>query len=240
MSRESYSDDGDEEFPGQWELYQANLVRSKRGKRGRAALTELRDALLALPRKRLIAGRLAADGDVCTIGALLLIRDSRALGSIDAAQAKLEAISAVCRCGHRATEHDELGQCPPCIRWAAVKRMVSEQLTGRKGHRPTVDQIRRPWSEAQWPEAPEYGHRRCSGYVAAPPAPADDEDDDDSSDQAGLTRVLALAAGVPRAIAWELVADNDDVDFGYGAMTPEERYAAVLESVERDLATAAR
>jgi hypothetical protein len=55
MSR--YYDDGDydESFPNQGELWAANAHRALKGKRGRKVLAELREALLALPEKRLIA-----------------------------------------------------------------------------------------------------------------------------------------------------------------------------------------
>lgn len=60
----------EEEFPGQFELWQANCSRSIKGKRGQAELRILRDALLALPEKRLIEGLLYDDeGGVCAIGA---------------------------------------------------------------------------------------------------------------------------------------------------------------------------
>lgn len=69
MSRISYSDDPD--YPGQFELWQANCRRSLKGKAGQAALRELETALLALPEKRLIAEQLFDDeGEVCAIGAL--------------------------------------------------------------------------------------------------------------------------------------------------------------------------
>lgn len=68
-------DDGDEMFPGQWWLWEQALTRSVNGKKGQAALRDLRDALLALPEKKLIEGRLADDqGCVCTVGALALKR----------------------------------------------------------------------------------------------------------------------------------------------------------------------
>lgn len=67
--RISYSED--EEYPGQFALWQGNCRRSLRGKAGQAALRELEAALLALPDKRLIAGKLIdAEGGVCSIGAL--------------------------------------------------------------------------------------------------------------------------------------------------------------------------
>lgn len=61
----------DEDYPGQFELWQANCRRSLQGKAGQAALRELEAALLALPEKRLIANKLIdAEGEVCAIGAL--------------------------------------------------------------------------------------------------------------------------------------------------------------------------
>jgi len=67
--RISYSED--EDFGGQFELWQANCRRSLHGKAGQSALRELEAALLALPDKRLIAGKMVdADGEVCAIGAL--------------------------------------------------------------------------------------------------------------------------------------------------------------------------
>lgn len=62
MSR--FSDyDGEEGFPNQWEFWQANYERALRGRRGRKVLAELRDALMALPERKLIEGAL------CTVGA---------------------------------------------------------------------------------------------------------------------------------------------------------------------------
>lgn len=67
--RIGYSEE--EDFAGQFELWQANCQRSLNGKKGQAALRELEAALLALPEKRLIANKMIdADGEVCAIGAL--------------------------------------------------------------------------------------------------------------------------------------------------------------------------
>lgn len=66
--RINYCDE--EDFPGQFELWQGNCERSLRGKQGQEELRELRAALLALPEKRLIHGTLEdEDGNVCAIGA---------------------------------------------------------------------------------------------------------------------------------------------------------------------------
>lgn len=66
MSRINYSDD--EDFHGQFALWQANCDRSIRGKAGQRELRELEAALVALPEKRLIHGALQNDeGGVCAI-----------------------------------------------------------------------------------------------------------------------------------------------------------------------------
>lgn len=71
--RISYSDD--EQYPGQFELWQANCDRSLAGKKGQAALRELEQALIALSNKRLIIYQLEdAEGEVCPIGALMKYR----------------------------------------------------------------------------------------------------------------------------------------------------------------------
>lgn len=69
--RLNYSDD--EDYSGQFALWNANINRHLLGKKGQFWLTQLRDALLALPTKRLIARSLADDnGEVCAIGALVV------------------------------------------------------------------------------------------------------------------------------------------------------------------------
>lgn len=66
--RISYIDD--EQFEGQFALWQANCRRSMKGKAGQQALRDLEAALLALPDKRLIHGSLVDDqGGVCAIAA---------------------------------------------------------------------------------------------------------------------------------------------------------------------------
>lgn len=69
MSRSGYSEDYGEDFPGQLELYRANVERSIGSKAGQARLRELRDALLALPEKRLAGDVFApASGEACALG----------------------------------------------------------------------------------------------------------------------------------------------------------------------------
>jgi hypothetical protein len=61
----------EEDFPNQAAMWEANMERSLRGRKGQAALRELEAALIALPDKRLIANdTVSADGAVCSIAAL--------------------------------------------------------------------------------------------------------------------------------------------------------------------------
>jgi hypothetical protein len=67
MSRSGYHDDLDE---ADFNLWTGTVTRALRGKRGQALLVALRDALDAMPSKRLVAGELEADGEVCALGAV--------------------------------------------------------------------------------------------------------------------------------------------------------------------------
>lgn len=65
--RINYTDE--EDRPGQFALWSANCRRSLQGKAGQRELREFEAALLALPDKRLIRGKLMdEDGGVCAIG----------------------------------------------------------------------------------------------------------------------------------------------------------------------------
>lgn len=67
MSRSGYSDDIDN-----WALirYRGAVASSFHGRRGRAFLREMLDALDALAVKRLVAEDLEAEGEVCALGAV--------------------------------------------------------------------------------------------------------------------------------------------------------------------------
>jgi hypothetical protein len=71
MSRSGYSDDFDPEIPNTVGLYRNAVRRSIKGARGQQLLRRLRDALDAMPAKRLIDGVIKDEsGDVCALGAL--------------------------------------------------------------------------------------------------------------------------------------------------------------------------
>ena len=73
MSRHGYCDDFDDNLVlGRWRGQVASAIR---GKRGQAFLREMRDALDAMPEKRLITDQLVTEeGDVCALGAVALAR----------------------------------------------------------------------------------------------------------------------------------------------------------------------
>lgn len=90
MSR--FSDDYDEDYNNQGALWWANANRALNGRKGRAALAELETALLELPEKKLISGRLAENGQVCAVGALVAKRRVEAGEPREAVLAKLERL----------------------------------------------------------------------------------------------------------------------------------------------------
>lgn len=93
MSR-YYDDDYEEDFPNQGAFWQANFERALKGKRGRKALRDLREALLALPEPKLIEGAL------CTVNPERRIAEKRA-GCIrdDLARELAEKGDGVCAIG---------------------------------------------------------------------------------------------------------------------------------------------
>jgi hypothetical protein len=69
MSRHGYSDDCDDDLAlGRW---RAQVMSAIRGKRGQKLLTDLAEALDAMPEKKLIKEELkTADGSYCALGVL--------------------------------------------------------------------------------------------------------------------------------------------------------------------------
>ena len=74
MSRHGYTDDFGDDDPlalGRWRGRVASAIR---GKRGQAFLREMRDALDAMPEKRLIARELVEGEGCCAMGAVAIAR----------------------------------------------------------------------------------------------------------------------------------------------------------------------
>ena len=122
----------DEEYPGQYALWRANCARSMRGRRGQASLRALKDALLALPAKRLIAHKMQDEtGAVCAIGAL-----SRQKGLLSDHDSDNTTVAVGERCGlpHLVSlqvviQNDvELAQCTEKQRYVHMLKWIEEQL----------------------------------------------------------------------------------------------------------------
>lgn len=71
MGRHGYSDDLDQQDLAMW---RGQVMSSIRGRRGQKLLHDLRDALDAMPEKRLITGALVRDGEVCAIARVAQVR----------------------------------------------------------------------------------------------------------------------------------------------------------------------
>lgn len=94
MSRSCYVEGYGDDFPGQLDLFRANVRRSIQSKAGQARLRELRDALLALPVKELAADVFASgtseSPQVCGLGAWALMKSG---GDVATASAMVPAQS---------------------------------------------------------------------------------------------------------------------------------------------------
>lgn len=135
MSRSGYSDDC-----GNLALYRGTVINSVKGKRGKGLLTELAEAMDAMPVKELIAHKLEADGAHCALGVVGAKRgvDLQALDQDDPEQvAKAFNISQVLareivyrndEDGPGYTGADET----PAQRWARVRKWVQDVLDNPK------------------------------------------------------------------------------------------------------------
>jgi hypothetical protein len=94
-----------------WGLWERIVANALGGRRGQAALAAMEEALLALPEPKLIEGHLAADGQVCAIGALVAHRRAQE-GAVDIATV-IEAMGTgvLCWCGHGHGVHAGGGAC---------------------------------------------------------------------------------------------------------------------------------
>lgn len=118
MSRSGYVDyDGSEDnlAQGRW---RAMLNSAMRGKRGKRFLSDLRNALDAMPVKELVSGALAtADGEVCAIGSVGVRRGvdmSKLLKPADVDQGDWDS-DWECEANERAEELGSMFDIAPCL-----------------------------------------------------------------------------------------------------------------------------
>lgn len=113
MSR--FDNDYEPEYNNAWDLWNASLNQHLGGAKGQQALRELRDALLAMPEKCLIAGRLADEqGHVCTVGALALHRRVSEGEPREKVLADLAALIPDDDCGKAIGLKNAADRCPKC------------------------------------------------------------------------------------------------------------------------------
>lgn len=124
MSRISYSEE--EDYQGQFALWDANCRRSMRGRAGQAALRELEAALTALPVKRLERDVfVVASGGVCALGALAVKR------KMDAGLSRDQALHVCADMDpYESQEHGEALGLPSLVAWKVVAEndIVNERM----------------------------------------------------------------------------------------------------------------
>lgn len=177
-----FGGDYEEQFPGQGELWEANLRRAISGKRGQAALRDLEEALLEMPEKKIIRGKIAdRRGQVCTVGLLALHRRTRAGEDRTSVLAALAAD--YCECTH--DHHDHEGETGRCHRCAAV---------AEKWHRDRAEGKLEPWRERWEPTV-------CEKFVLA----------EDWAGVGDLeTAQVGKSVGIAFCLAWYLGYLNDE------------------------------
>lgn len=204
-------DDYEEMFPNQGDLWHSNVQRAIKGRRGQRDLRTLEAALLDLPDKRLIRGKLAdRHGGVCTVGALVLHKRVAKGEPRDAVLAELADLTpGTCvECYHADSDHEGLtGPCGQCAR-IADEEQARVDREGGEPHR---------WAT-----------RRCQSFVE------DEHGEYDEGDGSHATAAAGKRVGMTYSLAWHLGSLNDE---RFDAMTPEERYEAVLAWVREHIVT---
>ena len=129
--RVNYSEE--EDYPGQFDLWQANCRRSRQGRKGRAALKKLEAALEQMPIKRLEHNVLVEpDGLVCAIGAQMVQE------GIDQGLTREEAVARAAEIDQTEVEEEgvNLGM-PRLVAWSVAvendefRRQTPEERYGR-------------------------------------------------------------------------------------------------------------
>lgn len=211
MSRFTEGDD-DYEYAvldqGRW---QRNARAALKSKRGRKALAEIREALLALPEKRLIEGAL------CTVGGLERVPEVTD-AEIDARVRDLKA---------KEFWSDEWDSRERKAEWMRQEREVEREAiaenTAYQGCGVCVN------GALLWHRLVRRGMAADEAFAALPSVlePGIDDELEETA------RIAEKDAGIAYTLAWELAYRNDET---YRAMTPEERYTAFLAWIDGQLA----
>jgi hypothetical protein len=197
---------------GRWER---NARAALKSKRGRKALAELREALLALPEKRLIGGAM------CTVGGVARIPDVTE-AEIDEKHARSEAAG-----------FTNWGDTPAYRRNARAEQMRED----RQDQRDQITDLVATGGQGVcaigaflWHQKVKGGADPAEAFASLPTVAGDG-----GADPMTETADLGKQAGLAYTLAWELAYRNDET---YELKTPEDRYTAFLAWIDRELAEA--
>jgi hypothetical protein len=120
MSRFSDLDNYADDFDNASALWWANCERAVEGKRGQKALTVIRDALLALPSKRLVSSTLVDhEGTFCTVGVYVAHKEQLGGKSNEVTVQEMLDKYTRCVCRHKFSDHNAEGCSSQTPDWAS-------------------------------------------------------------------------------------------------------------------------
>lgn len=200
---------------GRWEW---NARRALKSKRGRKALAELREALMALPERRLIEGALCTVGDP--------YRRVPPVTDAELAEADARADAFHAEYGLPADTGDAREQRARLAReFRDEERGALAESIERQGCGVCAN------GAILWHRLVKDGMDPDEAFASLPTLMSEDDGDP-------LEATAALAAkdaGLTYTLAWELAYRNDET---YDRMTPEERWEAFVRWIDRELAEA--
>lgn len=181
------NDDYDEDFPNQGAFWWANAQRALKGRRGKQALAELREALLMLPEKRLVSGAIST---VALKEKAAAMPDEVWAWGGDGMFPNYEKVEA-----QRKVDEQGMGVC-------AVGAYMLRKRVLELG------------------ESPEQAMANLPSASDAEGCALQD------------TMEYGQEAGLSSYVAWQLADRNDET---YLRLTPEERYVAFLDWIDKQL-----
>lgn len=218
MSRFNDYDDFDGEpeqilAQGRWQRNAEQVLRSKRG---RKALADIREALMALPEHRLI------EGAVCTFDDV----DARYPAVTEAELAKREADAREWQAEAGLTDPAYPAYCAGILRVERDEaREAYMSLVQNKGAGVCLV------GAYAWHQKVKAGMDPAEAFAAIPVVL-----DTETADALSDTAEIGKEAGLAYTLAWELAYRNDET---YGSMTPEQRWEAFVAWIDEQLAVSA-
>lgn len=142
MSRSGYHDYECDRDEGMLNLYRGAVESAIRGKRGQRLLRDLRDALLAMPERRLIAHEFVDNGQYCALGVLGAQRglpvETMDFDAPAFVGQKFDIAESMAREIAWANDEGPSWGCTPEQRWRSVMAWVLENLNEGDTSEPTA------------------------------------------------------------------------------------------------------